>query len=296
MLSEKVLLPLNFLIIYFVWGMTYIWMKTATSDLHPFAINFWQNFIAALALFALNFKQPQINFFKENFTTILTQSFFMLILGVSFITISVEKLPASFAAVVISSVPIWVAFFNAISERKISKRRFTGLLLGLVGVAFLLKLEVSSYQSVSHVIILLIAALSWSFGLFRMPRLSIISQPYLSSASQMLVAAVAYFIISLFFVPTASLVPSKFSTLSSVFALALLGSTLAFSSLNWLLKHSSPVKVSTYAYINPLVSILMAWILLGEKIKPTQLPYIGLILISVFIVVSDGGRISDEPN
>lgn len=265
-------------------------MKTATSDLHPFVINFWQNFIAASALFVLNFNQPFVKFFKENFVTILTQSFFMLILGVSFITISIEKLPASFAAVIISSVPIWVALFNAISEKKISQRDLIGLLLGLTGVAFLLKLEMSQYQSGPHVIILLVAAVSWSYGLFRMPRLSIVSQPFLSSASQMFVAAFAYLIISLFFIPAAPLLSYKFSTLSSVFCLALLGSTIAFSSLNWLLKHSSPVKVSTYAYINPLISILMAWILLGEELKPEQLPYICLILISVFIVVSNGNR------
>lgn len=287
--SEKFLLILNFFIIYFVWGMTYIWMKTAVHELHPFAINFWQNLLASTALVLINFKQPFFKFFKDNFASIFTQSLFMLILGVSFITISIQKLPASFAAVIISSVPIWVTLFNSISEKKISSRNILGVSMGLIGVSFLVKLEFSQYQASSHFIILLIAALSWSYGLFRMTKLSIVHQPFLSSAGQMFIAAIAYLIISLLFSPS-NFIPSKIPTISSLLCLAFLGSTVAFSSLNWLLKHSSPVKVATYAYINPLVSMLMAWILLGEKLKLVQLPYIGLILLSVFIVVSGGNR------
>ncbi len=287
MRNERILLPLNFCIIYFVWGMTYIWMKTATVDLHPFVINFWQNFIAATALLAFNFNKSFFTFFKSHFLTIISQSFFMLILGVSFITISVQQLPASFAAVIISSVPIWVALFNAISERSIALRNLVGLILGVVGIAFLVQIELAQYQSSLYLVILLIAALSWSYGLYRMPRLPIVNQPYLSSAAQMFIAALAYLLISLFSFPISSLISHNASTITSLFCLAILGSTIAFSSLNWLLKHSSPVKVSTYAYINPLVSILMAWLLLGEEFKSEQIPYIVLILFSVFIIVSD---------
>lgn len=293
MRSEKFLLLLNYFIIYFVWGMTYIWMKTAVNELHPFVINFWQNFLAAIVLLLLNFKQPFLKFFKNNFFSILTQSFFMLILGVSFITISIQKLPASFAAVIISSVPIWVTIFNAIAERRISGRNLVGVTMGLIGIAFLVKLEFSQYQGSSHFIILLIAAVSWSYGLFRMPKLSIVNQPFLSSAGQMLIAAISYLLISIPF-SSSSLIPYKVTTLSSLLCLAILGSTVAFSSLNWLLKHSSPVKVATYAYINPLVSMFMAWILLGESFKVVQLPFIGLILLSVYIVVSDGNRRGHE--
>jgi len=294
MRNEKFLLPLNFFIIYFVWGMTYIWMKTAVDELHPFVINFWQNFIAALALLTFNFNQSFLRFIKDNFISLLTQSFFMLILGVSFITISIQKLPASFAAVIISSVPIWVTLFNSIAEKNISTRNLIGVLMGLIGVAFLVKLEFSQYQASSHFLILLVAALSWSYGLFRMPKLSIINQPLLSSAAQMLIASIAYLLISLFTRNT--LIPYQTKTIGSLLSLSILGSTVAFSSLNWLLKHSSPVKVATYAYINPIVSMIMAWLLLGETIKPEQVPYIALILLSVVIVVSGGNRKKHESN
>lgn len=296
MRSERVLLLINFCIIYIVWGMTYIWMKTATSDLHPFAVNFWQNLLAAIVLLIFNFKKSFIPFFKKNLIEIVTQSFFMLILGVSFITISIKELPASFAAVVISSVPIWVSLYSAIAGKHISAKNLTGLILGLVGIAFMVKLELSDYRNSSSFIILLIAALSWSYGLYRMSKLKIVSEPYLSSAAQMFVAAGAYLIISLFTPSITSLVSLKIPTISSVLCLAILGSTIAFSSLNWLLNHTSPVKVATYAYINPIVSILMAWLLLGEELKTSQVPFICMILLSVFIVVSNGKRLSNEPN
>lgn len=296
MRSKRVFLLVNFGIIYFVWGMTYIWMKTANSDLHPFVVNFWQNLLAAMALLLFNFNKSFISFFKENFFAIISQSFLMLILGVSFITISVRELPASFAAVVISSVPVWVALYNALAEKYISVKNLVGLILGLVGIGFLVKLELSDYRSSSSFIILLIAALSWSYGLYRMPKLKIVTQPYLSSAAQMFIAAAAYFIISLATPAVTNLIPFKLPTISSLLCLAILGSTIAFSSLNWLLKHTSPLKVATYAYINPIVSILMAWLLLGEELRTSQLPFISMTLLSVFIVVSDGKRPKDESN
>lgn len=274
--------------------MTYIWMKTAVSELHPFVINFWQNALAATSLLVLTFRQPFLQFFKDHFVALLTQSFFMLILGVSFITISIQKLPTSFAAVIISSVPIWITLFNSLAEKEISKRNLIGVLLGLFGIAFLVKLEFTQYPASSHFIILLIAALSWSYGLFRMPKLAIVSNPLQSSAAQMLIAAFAYLLISIF--TTDTLFPHKVSTISSLLCLAILGSTLAFSSLNWLLKHSSPVKVATYAYINPIVSMIMAWFLLDETITLKQIPYIVLILLSVAIVVSGGNRKNHESN
>ncbi len=291
--GSKPLLILNFAIVYFVWGMTFIWMKVATQELHPFIIIFWQNIIAAVILVALNGPSKFLSFFKKHYFSIITQSFFMLICGVSFITISVDKLPASFAAIIISSVPIWVAVFNGLSVKSVSPKRLAGILLGFLGLVFLLQSESQFiFDSYLHLAMLVLASLSWSYGLFRMNKLAIIHDPYLSSASQMLVAALFYLILIALFIPEPNFLSSNIQTLGSIASLAILGSTIAFSSFNWLLKHSSPVKVSTYAYINPLVSIFMAWILLGEKLKLNQIPYIAIILISVFMVV---GETTQEP-
>lgn len=291
------LLALNFAIVYFVWGMTFIWMKVATQELHPFIVIFWQNLIAATILIILNWHHSFLHFFKNNYPSIIAQSFFMLICGVSFITISVDKLPASFAAIIISSVPVWVAFFNGLSEKTISTKKLFGILLGFLGLALLLWSEYENVlENYFHLILLVLASISWSYGLFRMNKLAIVHSPYLSSASQMLVASFFYLILIVVFIPTTKFFSTNTQTLTSIASLSILGSTVAFSSFNWLLKHASPVKVSTYAYINPLVSILMAWALLGEKFNSNQIPFIVIILISVFIVVTEASEVVSESN
>lgn len=289
--ASRLLLVLNFAIVYFVWGMTFIWMKIATKELHPFIIIFWQNILAAFCLILINKQKSFFVFLKKYHISIITQSFFTLICGVSFITISVNKLPASFASIIIASVPIWVTLLNGISERSISPRKIVSTILGFAGILFLLHSESTFLmENFFHLALLLLASLSWSFGLFRMNKLPIIHEPYLSSAAQMLVAAIFYFILIVMFMPEIDFIPIEKQTTISIFSLAILGSTLAFSSFNWLLKHSAPLKVSTYAYINPIVSIFMAWLFLGEKFKLHQVPYIVIILISVFVVVTDSNE------
>lgn len=298
MKNIKALLILNFTVVYFVWGMTFIWMKMAASELHPFVIIFWQNFIAAIALIILNRKYSFLDFVIKNYASIITQSFFMLVCGVSFITISVDKLPASFAAIIISSVPVWVAVFNGVSEKNISLRKLVGIALGFLGLIGLLYSESQVIlENYFHLIILIIAAISWSFGLFRMAKLPIVNSPYLSSASQMLFASFIYLVLIIFFVPSPKFISTNPTTVGAILSLALLGSTIAYSSFNWLLKNSSPVKVSTYAYVNPIISIFMAMVLLGEKFNLNQVPFIVVILIAVFIVVTEStSRNGNESN
>ena len=91
MSNSRNLIILNFLSVYIIWGSTYILMKVASLELHPFAIIFWQNLIATFVLISFNYKKNISAYLIKSFKEIASQSFLMLICGVGFITIAISK-------------------------------------------------------------------------------------------------------------------------------------------------------------------------------------------------------------
>jgi drug/metabolite transporter (DMT)-like permease len=290
MLNNRTLILVNFFNVYFIWGMTYIWMKIASFELHPFAIIFWQNLIATLLVLTFNYKKDITNYFRKNYFEIIKQSLLMLVFGVGFITISVDKLSASLASIIICSVPLWVSLITFVYEKKITPIKVLGVLTGFVGIFFLTKSEYSSTSSI-YILLLLVASACWSFGVYRSKSITSLSDPYLTSAGQMLVAAIIYFVFFIINFPVSDLIPSDIKTIYSILSLATFGDALAFTSFIWLLRNISPVRVATYAYINPVVSLIMSWLILGEEIDLKKLPYVGLIILSVFITVSEKDKV-----
>ena len=285
MFNSRNLIILNFISVYLIWGSTYVLMKIATIELHPFAVIFWQNFVASLVLITFNFKKDIFSYLVQNIGSIASQSFLMLICGVGFITIAVSKVSPALASIIISSVPLWVALLDMYQRKGINKTKLGGIILGLFGI-YLLTSSEHTPSSLGYILLLLVASLSWSIGVVRSRKLKTLTDPYLTSIGQLLLASIAYLI---FFLATNSfneLIPNQPQTIYAVTGLGILGDALAFTSFIWLLKNVNPIMVSTYAYINPIVSILLSWILFGEAFIGIKVLYIGLILFSVFITVS----------
>jgi drug/metabolite transporter (DMT)-like permease len=121
-------------------------------------------------------------------------------------------------------------------------------------------------------------------GLFRLRFLKIAPYPYLSSIGQTLFASFIYLNLA-FYQSQYQLPEPSLKSLVSVILLAVLGSSLAFSSFNWLLKNSKPSIVATYAYVNPIVSLFAAYFFLNETITLIQFLYTIMILLSVYLTI-----------
>jgi drug/metabolite transporter (DMT)-like permease len=134
------------------------------------------------------------------------------------------------------------------------------------------------------------ASISWSIGSFMSRRLDMPHDPLASTGVQMLVGGVALLATGALTGETVQ--PERFSTesLLSLGYLIVFGSVLAYTAYTWVLIHASVSRVSTYAYVNPIVAVLLGWLLLHETIDLTMIIGAAVIIVSVWIVIRTEAR------
>jgi drug/metabolite transporter (DMT)-like permease len=159
------------------------------------------------------------------------------------------------------------------------------VLLGFAGVALVVKPEGGA--SIIGPLACIGAALMWATGSFASPRIDLPRDPLVSTGWQSLLGGLAVFASGLIAGEGGDIHPDQWSTRSLLgFAyLITFGSLLAFTAYAWLLQNAPISKVSTYAYVNPIVAITLGWLVLDEAITPLTLIGAGIIVASVALVI-----------
>jgi drug/metabolite transporter (DMT)-like permease len=189
---------------------------------------------------------------------------------------------------VVASVPLWLLLFRYVTGERPAAATLGGLGVGFVGVA-LLVIRGGQGQGVNvwHVLIVLGASLSWALGSWVSPRLPMPADAATGTALEMLIGGVVLALLGPVFGEDWGRVTSHASagSLEAIAYLALIGSVLAFTAYVWLLRHAPISQVSTYAYVNPAVAVLLGAFLLGERI--TAVTAVGgvIILGAVAVVI-----------
>ncbi len=197
-------------------------------------------------------------------------------------------MPSSIAALLIASVPLWVILLRAGTGDRVSARGAASVLVGFVGVALLVRPgEQSGDATVLGLLACVGAALMWASGSFASPRLSLPRDPLSSVGWQMLLGGIAIVAVGLAIGEGGDVDVDAFST-RSILALAYLivfGSWVAYTAYAWLLQNAPISKVSTYAYVNPVVAIALGWLVLDEVVTSTTIVGATIIVASVALVV-----------
>ena len=174
------------------------------------------------------------------------------------VSVAEQEVPSSIAALLIASVPLWVILLRAGTGDRVSLRGAASVLVGFAGVALLVRPgEQSGDATVLGLLACVGAALMWASGSFASPRLSLPRDPLASVGWQMLLGGIAITVVGLALGEGGDVDVDAFST-RSLLALAYLivfGSWVAYTAYAWLLQNAPISKVSTYAYVNPVVAI-----------------------------------------
>ncbi|MBN1602268.1 MAG: EamA family transporter [Chitinispirillaceae bacterium] len=281
------LILFNYLVVYIVWGSTYFFIKIAVSSIPPFhviALRFFAGGLFFSLIILLSGRLKQLPTIKE----ILTSAFLgaMLLLGgTGLVTIAEEKVESYMAALIISTTPVAVAFFDRILlKKKLSFLSITGIVIGISGVGMLLYNGHSVLQSFSLEIILVIIALtSWSFATSLGHVLKTPSDILVNSCIQMLSVGTICLLIILVTKPEIIDVFQTYSmkSLLAVAFLSVIGS-LAFLSYTFLIHNEPAIRVVSYSFVNPLIAVLLGIVLGKEKPVPYLIPGIILILTGLF--------------
>jgi drug/metabolite transporter (DMT)-like permease len=209
------------------------------------------------------------------------------------------RIPSGIAAVLVATVPIWLAVFDAIvTRRRPSPLVIGGLVAGIAGVAVLL-VPVEGLDDLDPIGILLVlgAAISWATGSLYARHAPLPRSGLLGTGLEMLAGGLVLVAAGTLLGEIGRTDVSQFS-LNSILAIAYLvifGSIVAFTAYTWLLANVPVSTVGTYAYVNPIVAVALGALFLGEPITPRTLVAAAIIIGAVVAMVSGRPRTTEEP-
>lgn len=285
-----------FAIVYIVWGSTYFFIQNALKGFTPMQIGSFRFLIAGtILLFWCKLKGLKvINWHQIKVAAI--SGLLLLFIDNGLFIWSEQFVPSSLAAIMASSVSIWFVFLDKRkwSENLGNKYVLLGLALGIVGILFLFGEQLSSFFSgtvgkaqVIALIVLTIAPSTWAIGsLYSKYNTRAEENIWVSIAWQMLVAGLAFTIGGVLNGDFENLnwqsIPKE--SIASVVYLIFFGSLGAYSSYIWLLKVRSAMQVSTHAYVNPVIAVLLGSLFGHESISFFQVIGLIVILVSVLFI------------
>lgn len=291
MKNSKVLIFLSFFAIYVIWGSTYLFNKIAVTELPPFFLASVRFFTAGcLMILIAFFTKANLRITKKEFKNICITAFFFLVYGNSVFVWSLQFVDSGFGSLIASTNPLFVLIMMRIVDRKpMKKKSILGVVLGILGMGLLISQEslITTQNTLIGIIVMLTCVLSWSYGSIFVAKASLPKNFLVSTGYQMIFGSLFLGIVSLLFQETWSS-PLIWTTRVQVSMLVLIvfGGIIAFTAFNFLLKKVSTEKVSTSAYVNPVIALFMGWYFLDENLTTQSIVASIILLIGVYFIAS----------
>lgn len=211
----------------------------------------------------------------------------LLLFGNGFVQLGERDVPSALTALIIGSVPLWIVLYRSLAGDRADPTVLVGVFIGFVGVAVLVAPRGIGGGEVAPIglVFVLLASASWAWGTFVSKRVELPRDALASTALQQLLGGVGLLAAAAL---TGERVEPSVWTTPSLLALAYLvvfGSLVAFSAYTWLLVHVPVSTVSTYAYVNPVVAVLLGAVVLDEPVTPTILAGAALVIAAVAFIV-----------
>jgi drug/metabolite transporter (DMT)-like permease len=295
-------LVIAFATIYIVWGSTYLGMRVAIETMPPFAMAAARFLLAGFLLYGFvrlrGAAAPKPHQWRD--ATIIGT---LLLLGGNGLVVWAEQyIPSGVAALIIGVSPVFFVLVEWAwpGGQRPTALTFAGLALGFAGIAWLAAPWESPARGGLHVggmIALIVACASWSIGSIFSRHAKKPAPPFVASGLQMICGGGALALVALLRGEFSAIDFAAISGRSwAAFAfLVLVGSLVGFSTFVWLMKHSTPARVSTYAYVNPVVAVFLGWLLLDEPITARTLLAATIIVTAVVIITTQKSKKKPAP-
>ncbi len=278
------------LLIYVVWGSTYLAIKLNVETLPPM-LSGGVRFLAAGGLLYLLLLARRgragTRVSRRELAACVAAGAVLLVGGVGMVMVAETKISSSLAAIIASSVALWIIILRLVSGERLAAATIGAAIVGLGGVALVVLPQAGTHASAVGVLISLGSSISWALGSFVSRRMPLPADPFLTTAVEMLAGGAILLSLGLARGEAGGLDLGAVSarSLGGLAYLAVAGSLVAFSAYVWLLKHVPISKVVTHQYVNPLVAVLLGWAILSERIGPNVLAGAALVVGSIAVVV-----------
>jgi drug/metabolite transporter (DMT)-like permease len=292
--ASTLLVIVAFATVYLVWGSTYFFIQKAIQHLPPMILGIFRFIIAGLLMLGwCAIKKENISDWKQIRPAIVT-GVLLLFIGNGAVIWSEKTMASSLAAVLVSAAPLWFVLLDKSKwkENLTNKGTVTGLIIGFAGVILLFSEQASlafSSAGTGHqlagLIILIIGSISWSAGSLYSKYKSTGSAT-VNTAWQMIAGGIVFIPFSLLDHEWTGIKWSAIPMDSwlSLGYLIVMGSLAAYSAYVWLLQVRPATQVSTYAYVNPVVAVLLGVFFAHEKMSLVQIIGLAVILGSVLLI------------
>lgn len=271
------------------WGTTYLALRIGVFEFPPFLFSALRQIIAGVILtgFMVVLAKKKL----PSRSVLINQAiggFFMITIGNGLVGWAEMFVPSGIAAIICSMVPVWVVVINLVvaKEEKPTFPIIMGLAIGLSGIVLIFGENLADIASSAYtlgIIMIIIANLGWAAGSIWMKRKNQESDPFMNAGLQMTFGGLLLLPVSLGFDNYQTITWSN-NVIYSLIYLILVGSVAAYACYSYAIKNLPITIVTLYAYINPIVAIVLGWIVLSETLNLRIIIAIGITLAGVYIV------------
>jgi len=264
-----------FAAVYIIWGSTYLAIRFAIETMPPFLMAGVRFLTAGSLLYGWSVLRAGARPERAHWMAAAVTGALLLMGGNGAVVWAEQRVPSGVAALMVALTPCWMVLIDWLRPGGIrpTGRTVAGLLLGLGGIGLLVGPQpLMGGEPVDPVgaIVLMLGSLCWASGSIYSRHARFAATPALAAGMQMLTGGSILVLAGLIAGEPAQLHPSLFS-LKSLLSFAYLitfGAIVAYSAYTYLLRHSTPARASTYAYVNPVVAVVLGWALAGESLSP----------------------------
>lgn len=284
---------LAFALVYVFWGSTYLGIGIAVEHIPPALMCAVRFLISGpLMLLYCALAGRRVRFQPKQLAQQAAVGVLLLVGGNMTLAWAEKYVATGLAALLVAAIPIWFLVLDSwlIGHHRISRRGLAGLLLGIAGLVVLIWPQLTDIHALGVMqfiasVSLLFGSLSWAFGSVLSKMWKSAADPLVATGWQMTFAGVANLIIALALGEHHSVVWTT-RGMAAVAYLVVFGSWIGYTSYIYLLQHVPTSKVSTYAYVNPVVAVFLGWLILHERVDHFILLGSAIIIAAVVLVTS----------
>jgi drug/metabolite transporter (DMT)-like permease len=284
---------LAFFIIYFVWGSTFLAIRVGVHEIPPLVFAAMRFLVAGLVLYGWMLARGEPSPTRHQWFSAALLGLLIFVFDYGLLFWAEMRVPSGIAAVMLATIPVFIALSEIVFLRtqRLTFRLTCALLLGIAGVGVLVSRSLNlggAPIDTTGALALIVASISWSLAAVLNRKLELPKSKVMSAGAQTLAGGVMLVITAAAFGEFGHFHPSTFSRGAwfSLVYLIVFGSIIGFTAYVWLIHHESPTKVGTYAYVNPVVAVLVGYFVGGEALGARTVVGTICVLISVVVITT----------
>jgi drug/metabolite transporter (DMT)-like permease len=275
--------------VYLVWGSTYLAIAIAVQTLPPLLYAGMRFLLAGIILTTyLAIRRVDLRVTRRELAGAALVGILLLSIANGLVVLAERTVPSGLAALIVALIPLVVVVIRMIAGERVGRDLLAGVLIGLVGVGILVVPGgIDGTVDPLGAGMLCIATVAWALGSFLSPKLPAPRDSLVATAYQMLAGGLTLLVVAVIHGEAAHVDPASFSPRSIVAFLYLVtfGSLVAYTAYTWLLRNAPVSLVATYAFVNPVVAVVLGALVLAEPITPTIVIGAAVIVAAVAFIV-----------